>query len=249
METRALWSATVVGKQRLAGDIWSFKLCLSAKEGQPLTPFSFQAGQFVSLHFQQGDELFRRSYSIATTPEVFAAQSILELAVHCLPEGHASQYLMSADKNTPLEVSGPFGQLLLPDDPPAQLLLIATGSGLAPYRSMLPQLLTLQQQGTCVRILMGAKTPESLFYQAEFSTLLAAGGQFIPCYSRVKQAPKGARLGYVQHQLASMGLDPERELVFLCGAPGMIDACWAELKALGFGVRQVKREKYTYSSH
>lgn len=249
MNTRSMWSVQIEGKRQLVEEMWQFELSFKTQSSGALAPFSFVAGQFVSLHFHAGDDTFRRSYSIANTPEQFAQTGRLQLLVHCLPDGRGSQLLLNSPNNLVLELSGPFGQLLLPDVRPSRLLLIATGSGLAPYRSMLPQLIGWQKQGVSVQVLMGAKTPDSLFYREEFAALEAVGGQFTPCYSRVEQPPEGGRLGYVQDQLAIFGLNPEQDLVYLCGAPLMIDGCWQTLKALGFSVKQVKREKYTYSSH
>ncbi len=248
MVTRPSWAARILDKQRLAGDIWQFQVEPGEARLLDGPDFSFEAGQFISLQFEQHDVLVRRSYSLANAPSAYAASGLLELVVHCLPDGLASQYLLQASEDTPLEFSGPFGQLLLPEQRPERLLLIASGSGLAPYRSMLPQLLVWQRQGTQVQVLMGARSPDALFYQHDFVPLVAAGGDFIPCYSRLDEAPPGARLGYVQQQLGDLGLDPDTDLIYLCGAPPMIDACWDTLMAMGFGVRQVKREKYTYSS-
>lgn len=249
MTTRSIWSVQIEGKRQLADDIWQFELSFKSKPANASAPFTFAGGQFVSLHFHLPDETFRRSYSVANTPEQYARTGRLELLVHCLPDGRASQLLLSPPEGLALELSGPFGQLLLPGVRPPRLLLIATGSGLAPYRSMLPELIAWQQLGVSVQVLMGARTPEALFYRDEFAALEAVGGQFIPCYSRVDQPPEGARLGYVQQQLVTLDLNPEQDLVYLCGAPLMIDSCWQTLKAQGFSVKQVKREKYTYSSH
>ena len=49
--------------------------------------------------------------------------------------------------------------------------------------------------------------------------------------------------GVAQHGDA-LGLDPASDIVYLCGNPGMIDDAYALLKAAGFGVQQVRREKY-----
>ena len=59
----------------------------------------------------------------------------------------------------------------------------------------------------------------------------------------------GEYAGRVQAQFAALNLNPEKDIVYLCGNPGMIDDCVALLRDMGFSSRQIKREKYVYSGH
>ena len=50
--------------------------------------------------------------------------------------------------------------------------------------------------------------------------------------------------GYVQARMQHLNLNPERDIVYLCGNPDMVDQALAWLKELGFPVARVRREKY-----
>ena len=69
------------------------------------------------------------------------------------------------------------------------------------------------------------------------------------CLSRESELNSGEYAGHVQGQFDALNLNPEKDVVFLCGNPGMIDDCVAQLKDRGFPARQIKREKYVYSGH
>src|SRR5690606_3262637 len=91
------------------------------------------------------------------------------------------------------DASGPFGRFcLMPADANKRYLLIATGTGVTPYRAMLPQLERLiAERGIEVVLLFGARTPEELLYGDEFRAFADAhpGFRFVPCFSRELPAP------------------------------------------------------------
>src|SRR5690606_25324780 len=149
--------------------------------------------------------------------------------------------------------SGPFGRFCLqPGDRNGRYLLIATGTGVTPYRSMLPLLASaMQERGVEVVLLQGARTPAELLYADDFRAFADAhpGFRYMPCLSRELPADPhpDVRSGYVQQQLAGLAPDPARDIAYLCGNPDMVDACFEALKAAGLLVPQVRREKYVSS--
>lgn len=214
-------------------------------------PPAFEAGQFVSLLFYHNGETLKRSYSIASSPEKLANEGLLEIAIGLVPNGAASECFSHAKPSDTFQMTGPFGVLTLPKEIPERLILIGTGTGVAPYRSMLPQLRTLVEQGQKVHILMGARQREDLFYQQDFQALANASTEvcFESCLSREEdvKAARGEYKGYVQDRLCELTPTPGQDLVYLCGNPGMIDDNVKYLSDIGFGPRQIKREKYTFS--
>ncbi len=146
---------------------------------------------------------------------------------------------------------GPFGMLTLPDEAPERLIMVGTGTGMAPYHSMLPQLKQLANDGTKIHILMGARRRNDLLYQETFRRFADdySGVIFETCLSREETSHSDAHemKGYVQNRFPDLNLSPDSDLVFLCGNPAMIDDSVAWLKEKGFGARQVRREKYTFS--
>ncbi len=221
-------------------------------DGQPL---DFLPGQFIQIHFDYADGTpAKRSYSLATIHDhALGPGDAVEIAVSFVPGGAATALFEGMELGDHVSGSGPFGRFCLqPGDHNARYLLIATGTGVTPYRSMLPQLRTaMQERGVEVVLLQGARTPEELLYSDDFYAFAAAnpGFRYLPCLSReLPENPHAdVRKGYVQQQLAEIAPDPTRDIAYLCGNPDMVDTCVEALKEAGLPMPQIRREKYVSS--
>ena len=221
-------------------------------DGQPL---DFLPGQFIQIHFDYADGTpTKRSYSLATIHDrALGPGEAVEIAVSFVPGGAATALFEGMDLGDHVSGSGPFGRFCLqPGDHNARYLLIATGTGVTPYRSMLPQLHeAMVERGVEVVLLQGARTPEELLYSDDFYAFAAAnpGFRYMPCLSR--ELPENphpdVRKGYVQQQLAEIAPDPARDIAYLCGNPDMVDTCVEVLKQAGLSMPQIRREKYVSS--
>src|SRR5690348_2273426 len=102
-------------------------------------PFKFTPGQFIQIHFNYDDgKPTKRSYSVGT-PAEDAEVDRLELAVSYVDGGAATKLLGNLEHGGTVEASGPYGRFCLMDDDANQrYVLIATGTGITPYRAMLP---------------------------------------------------------------------------------------------------------------
>jgi ferredoxin-NADP reductase len=217
---------------------------------------AFIPGQFIQIHFSYPDgSPTKRSYSIATVREHAAgADDPIEVAVSYVPGGAASELFGQLQEGQRIDASGPFGRFcLMPADTNRRYLLIATGTGVTPYRAMLPLLRqAIVERGVEVVLLFGARTPNELLYGDEFSAFAKAnpGFRFVPCFSR-EPAPEGVypeqRRGYVQDALAALAPDPEHDIAYLCGNPDMVDAAFEMLKGFALPVPHIRREKYVSS--
>jgi len=217
---------------------------------------AFIPGQFIQIHFNYPDgSPTKRSYSIATVRErAAAADDPIEVAVSYVPGGAASELFGALREGQRIDASGPFGRFcLLPADSNRRYLLLATGTGVTPYRAMLPRLRqAIAERGVEVVLLFGARTPHDLLYGDEFSAFAKAntGFRFLPCFSR-EAAPEGVypeqRRGYVQDALASLAPDPEHDIAYLCGNPDMVDAAFERFKGFALPVPHIRREKYVSS--
>ncbi len=221
-------------------------------DGQPL---DFLPGQFIQIHFDYADGTpTKRSYSLATIHDrALGPGEAVEIAVSFVPGGAATALFEGMDLGDHVSGSGPFGRFCLqPGDHNARYVLIATGTGVTPYRSMLPQLkAAMVERGVEVVLLQGARSPEELLYSDDFYAFAAAnpGFRYMPCLSR--ELPENphpdVRKGYVQQQLAEIAPDPARDIAYLCGNPGMVDTCVEALKEAGLTMPQIRREKYVSS--
>lgn len=208
--------------------------------------FNFIPGQFVNIHFHADDKPLRRSYSIANIPE---QSKYIELAIGYIENGLASQYFWALQPGDEVTTSGPFGRLILRDEQPQRYILAATSTGITPYRSMLAQLdERLAQSDLQIVVLLGVRRREDLIYGEEFIRFAKKypNFSFRAQYSREELSdPEDYEFtGYIQTALLNLAPDPERDIVYLCGNPGMIDASYELLKARGFDVKNVRREKY-----
>jgi ferredoxin-NADP reductase len=221
-------------------------------DGQPL---DFIPGQFIQVHFNYPDGApTKRSYSLATMHEhALGPGEAVEIAVSYVAGGAATALFTALDEGQQIQASGPYGRFCLhPSDGNRRYLLIGTGTGVTPYRAMLPQLAQLiASRGVEVVLLFGARSPAELIYGEDFRAFANAhpGFRFVPCFSRELPAEPhpDVRRGYVQDVLAEFAADPAGDIAYLCGNPNMVDACFEALKAGGMPVPHIRREKYVSS--
>ncbi len=213
--------------------------------------FNFIPGQFITLHIPHGEKPLNRSYSIANTHQ---QGNLIEFAASYVEKGVASELLFNMEPGDKITATGPFGRLILRDEKPARYILIATGTGVTPYRAMLKELekRLAESKDTRVLLLFGTRIPEELLYADEFIAFAEKNPRFEyrACYSRHNPAllKPHEYFGYVHKALVDFKPDPQTDVVYLCGNPNMIDDTFAKLCEHGFTSQSVRREKYI-SSH
>ena len=223
-------------------------------------PLDFIPGQFIQVHFQYADgTATKRSYSLATIHDhAMGPGEAVEIAVSYVPGGAATALFEGLDAGDTVDASGPFGRFcLVPADTNRRYLLIGTGTGVTPYRAMLPQLeRAIAERGIQVVLLFGARTPDELLYGDEFRAFADRHPdhfRFVPCFSRElpaegsPHAHADVRHGYVQQFLPDFTPDPAGDIAYLCGNPNMVDSCFEALKDAGLETKQIRREKYVSS--
>ncbi len=234
-------NAVMVEKQVLHDHLFVFKF---KPEGWTIP--DFKPGQFSSLGIFKPDstpekpKLLRRAYSIASSPKEKAA---LEFYITLVDEGALTPKLAAMNVGDRLwmdpQLDGHF--TLDPIPPGRDLVLISTGTGLAPYISMLR---TYNKTGRWRKlvILNGVRVARDLAYVDELNRACAEDPNihFIPMVTR--EPNWGGRCGRVNsffegdeyQKVVGVPLDPATTHVLLCGNPDMIDSMQKFLEERGF---------------
>jgi len=197
------------------------------------------------------DRMIRRAYSIASSS---LDRQYLELFVTMVRSGELTPRLFALAPGDRLWLGPKFtGMFTLRDVPADQhVVFVATGTGLAPYMSMLRTQLECGGKRRHA-LLVGARHSWDLGYTAELATMarLCPNVIFLPTVSRPEgePAPWAGATGYVQQLWTGGALDrawgghptPGDTHVFLCGNPGMIEQMQKTLEAEGFVEHETKR--------
>jgi ferredoxin-NADP reductase len=205
-------------------------------------PAMHRAGQWVSLKIPRGPELLSRSYSIASAPR---ADGSFDLAVTRVEGGPGSTFLHALAPGEGLTVGEPMGFFTLPDVLDAPLLLVGTGTGVAPLRAMLQDLVA-RGLSPPTTLLLGVRTEDDALYADEFRALEASAPwfRFALTLSRPGDA-WGGRRGYVQTHLAELSAARPGCHAYVCGLNAMLKEVRRALKEdLGFGRDRIHTERY-----
>lgn len=215
-------------------------------------PFACIPGQFIQVHFNYPDGTpTKRSYSVGTVAHGGNAPiEQIEIAVSFVEDGAGTTLLGALEVGGTVSASGPYGRFCLqPADANQRYILVATGTGVTPYRAMLPQMTRLMHERGCrFELVYGARTAAELLYGDEFEAFADAhaGFSFQACFSREPRTPPRPhdRTGRVHGSLVALGPDASSDIVYLCGNPDMVDQAFGLLKEAGLGMAQIRREKY-----
>jgi len=205
--------AMVAEKESLAEDIYRIRL-------EPYKNFDYQAGQFVNLRDAEGN---LRSYSLASVP---GEDYFLELHVRCLPQGKVSSWLCdSLQVGETLSIQGPEGECYYRAGNPAQpLLLIATGTGLAPLQGIVRQALLAGHTGP-IHLYHGGRSEADCYLHSQLLTL---SKQYDNLHYTAVVTGAAVTAGFVSGDVGEIALAAHGDLhgwaAYLAGAPEMVSA-------------------------
>ena len=202
---------------------------------------TFKAGQFVSFEVGQNEkkQALIRPYSIASPP---SRPDVLTLLFNLVPGGPGSTYLFNLKEGDETQFKGPAGTFRLRDDPARDHLFVATGTGIAPIRSML--LALFEKNAACsVTLFWGLRSQRDLYYQDELAAWAKAHPRFTftTTLSRPEDGWSGERgrvTRLVEERIASVN----NLAVYLCGNSGMIQDVTGTIQKKG--LCPIYREKY-----
>jgi ferredoxin-NADP reductase len=206
--------------------------------------FGFVAGQWLSFktHKPDGEEI-TRAYSIASSP---GENNQLALCLNRVQDGFMSNFLCDMQEGQEISCQGPFGDFIL-RPPLRDTLFVATGTGIAPFRSMLHWLLAdpARHQDKQLSLLFGNRTEKDIYYHEEFLELDAhhANFHYLPTLSRGAPEWQGLR-GYVQEHVPAIVQGRVDMHAYICGLDKMVKANRELLKGQSWDRKAILYEKY-----
>ena len=218
----------------------------------------FEPGQYMTIGvFTEGEagvppRIVQRPYSVASDPGVAGSEGY-EMYVRLVEGGLFTPLLWRLPLGHRMRMIGPKGKFTLEPDDDRTHLFISSGTGNAPFVSMMKSLLRVGRPRQAV-FLNGVSYARDLGYRDLLEGWERDGGypvRFIPTVSR-HAAPENAgwegRWGRVESIVGpvveELGLTPDNSVAYICGNPDMILAAEATLLERGFPEEQVKKELY-----
>lgn len=215
-----------------------------------VSSFDFQPGQFVTLDLPIHEKPNKRwrSYSIASWPD---GTNVIELLIVLLDGGVGTNYLFNeVHEGSELVLRGPQGVFVLPESLDKDLYFICTGTGIAPFRSMVHDIHNHTTPHKNIYLLFGTRTKNDLLYLEEMRRMEqeVENFTFIPTLSRENW---NGCCGYVHaiyenliHEKMNGSADLPAALFYLCGWKNMIDEAKERLIKLGYDKKAIHLELY-----
>jgi NAD(P)H-flavin reductase/ferredoxin len=188
----------------------------------------FKAGQYLRIKMPDGDV---RSFSMANAPQ---QSDGVQLHIRHVPGGAFSErVLASLQLNDKLEIEVPFGDFHIRDDHQARRVFVATGTGFAPLRSIIDDMIR-QRIKREVRFYWGGRRRADLYMAAlcEDWARRYPWFTFVPVLSEPDPDWKGRR-GLVHRAVLDDIPDLSDWCVYACGNPMMVEAARSQFKTLG----------------
>ena len=202
--------------------------------------FSFKAGQFVTVPV--ADKVLR-SYSIASTPK---DEKSLLLIVDISPDGPGSRFFAQLREGDAVAFQGPYGAFCVKEDTDPELLLVATGTGIAPIRGMFVDLYEKGENDRPMTLFYGCRHRPDLIFHEELAELAAShpGLTYFPTLSQPENGDWHGMKGRVTAHLPHYVERVAGKSAFLCGSKGMLKDVREILMGLGMDRRKIKQEQF-----
>lgn len=206
----------------------------------PTVDFSFLPGQYIDVIGPNG---IRRSYSLANSN---FSNKLLELHIRAVEGGGMSQYWFNQARiGDLLRLTGPLGTFFLRETANVDLIFLATGTGIAPIKSILESMIAMpvDKYPKSVTILWGGRTLQDLYL--DLNTIYG-NHTFVPVLSRPNNGWAGAK-GYVQDVLLRLNPDLEKAAVYACGSNVMIHSARDRLIHVGLSPKRFYSDAFVCS--
>ncbi len=200
---------------------------------------AFVPGQFLSLTRQIGEDEITRAYSIASEP----GGNGFALCANLVTDGRFSPFLFGMNVGDEVDFKGPYGAFIL-RRPVSDSILVATGTGVAPFRSMLRAKLS-EHRDRRFTLIFGVRHEHGLLYHDEWLRMAGDTPHFVyrPTLTQPRESWEGLSGRVQRHVLSEVGERRDVD-VYICGLREMVDGLRAALKEAGLDRKRIIYEKY-----
>jgi Na+-transporting NADH:ubiquinone oxidoreductase subunit F len=234
LNVKPFWSK-VVEIEDLTHDIKRIKFEMTEE-------FPFKPGQYLQIEVP-GIET-TRAYSIASDSKDFYHPEVI---IRLVPGGVATKFVHKAmEVGDKIKITGPFGDFFLQEDSTRPIIMIAGGSGMAPIRSIIYKLMD-QGFPRKATYFFGARTKKDLYYTEYFLDIAKKFPNFkyVPALSTpLPEDNWDLDIGLITDVVRRHTDDLSGHEAYLCGSPGMIDACIKVLKEKGMPEEYIYFDKF-----
>jgi len=206
----------------------------------PTSRLEYLPGQYVDVIGKEG---VRRSYSVANAP---LNSGNITLQIRKVEDGIMSKYWFNdAQPNDLLRLEGPLGTFCLRKTNSETLVLLATGTGIAPVKAILEQLAETPELQTFSNIYLywGGRTESDIYWQPQFPQLPL---NFIPVLSRSENWT--GRKGYIQQAVIEDDVKLQNAVVYACGSDAMIHSAKQQLEVAGLPAKKFYSDAFVSSN-
>lgn len=208
-----------------------------------LEKFDFKPGQFVTLDLPIHEKVNKRwrSYSIASWPD---GTNVFELLVVQAQGGLGTSYLFNEiNIGSELQFRGAQGIFVLPEKIEHDLFLVCTGTGIAPFRSMVNYIHLHQVPTKNIHLVFGCRKKPDLLYYDELKELEQKQPNFFYHPGLSREHWEG-HYGYVHPIYMELCKDRPEADFFLCGWKHMLDEAKKHILEMGYDKKKIHIELY-----
>ncbi len=226
-------SATIHRIHRFCDDVIHLTLALPDE-------LEFVPGQYMNVVLPDGET---RSFSMASAP----AGNLVDFHVRRIPGGrYTDQWLGQAAAGASMEIEAPQGVFSYHEEDWRPLIMMATGTGIAPIKAILESLLD-NEDCPPVTLYWGMRTEADLYLRDEIESWASRLYEFnfVPVLSRAGADWQGRR-GYVQEAVLADHDDLSEHAFYLCGAPEMIRQAKSLLAERGASLDHLYADSFTF---
>ena len=206
----------------------------------PSAKLEFQPGQFIIVNVPKDGAVVKRAYSIASPPH---EEGVIALCIQHVEKGAASTFFWGLKPGMPVSISGPHGRFTLTEPVTSEPVFMATGTGVAPFRSMIKHLFHCNVTQP-IWLLFGCRYEHSMLYEAEFRTMasLRKNLHYIPTISRPKEWTGDS--GHIQQTFQKYITTLENREIYVCGFLEIVKAVVKDLTDAGVPPKQIHYEEW-----